>query len=169
MNTKKIVLTAMFAGLVCVATMVIHIPSPMNGYVNLGDAVVILGAFLMGPVAGALLGGIGSMLADLFLGYGAYIPATLIIKAIMGFTAAVIARKTHSGIGAVVAAALAELIMILGYFVFEAAILGNGFGAVSGVPGNVVQGIFGAVVSVVLYSVLKKNRYISEITNTYRS
>ena len=42
----KIVICAMFAALACVATMVIQFPSPMNGYVNLGDCVVLLGAFI---------------------------------------------------------------------------------------------------------------------------
>ena len=32
---KKMVLTALLAALTCVATMIIQIPSPMNGYVNL--------------------------------------------------------------------------------------------------------------------------------------
>ena len=42
-NLKKLVLAAMFAALSCVATMVIQIPSPMSGYVNLGDCFVLLG------------------------------------------------------------------------------------------------------------------------------
>ena len=40
MSDKKIrtmVLAAVLAALACVATMVVQIPSPMNGYVNLGD------------------------------------------------------------------------------------------------------------------------------------
>ena len=41
-NLKKLVLAAMFAALSCVATMVIQIPSPMSGYVNLGDCFVLL-------------------------------------------------------------------------------------------------------------------------------
>ena len=36
-KTLKLVMAAMFCALSCVATMVIRIPSPMNGYVNLGD------------------------------------------------------------------------------------------------------------------------------------
>ena len=45
MNDKKIrklVLAALLAALVCVATMVVQIPSPMQGYVNLGDCFVLL-------------------------------------------------------------------------------------------------------------------------------
>ena len=77
MSDKKIrtmVTAAVLAALSCVATMVVQIPSPMNGYVNLGDCFVLLSGWLLGPWWGAAAGGIGSMLADLLLGYGHYAP-----------------------------------------------------------------------------------------------
>ena len=52
MNDKKIrklVLAALLAALVCVATMVVQIPSPMQGYVNLGYCFVLLSGWLLGP------------------------------------------------------------------------------------------------------------------------
>lgn len=160
MKTKKIVLTAMFAALTCVATMLIHIPSPMNGYVNLGDALVLLGGFLLGAYSGFAAGGLGAMLADLFLGYSPYMAATFVIKGIMGFVAGKSVKKEGSCRFAVLGAVISEAIMILGYFAFEALILGNGISALSGVPGNMVQGTVGAAAAVTLYSVLKKNKYI---------
>ena len=85
---RQLVLTALFAALGCAATLVLQIPSPTGGYLNLGDAVVILGAFLLGPVYGAAAGGLGPAMADLLSGYAAYVPATLVIKAVMALTAA---------------------------------------------------------------------------------
>ena len=41
-KTQKIVSAAMLAALACVATMIIKIPSPLKGYFNLGDCVVLL-------------------------------------------------------------------------------------------------------------------------------
>ena len=163
MNTKKFTLTAMFAALTCVATMVIHIPSPMNGYVNLGDAIVLLGAFLLGPVPGMIAAGLGSMLADLFLGYSSYMFASLIIKGLMGLCAGLIVKKYSSVISSSIAAVASEAIMVCGYFLFEALLLGNGLAALSGVPGNLVQGGAGIIVSVILYAVLKKNKYIMSL------
>ena len=52
---EKLVFTSMFTALACIATMVIQIPSPMNGYLNLGDAVVLLGAWFLGPAYGAFV------------------------------------------------------------------------------------------------------------------
>ena len=52
MSDKKIrtmVMAAVLAALACVATMVVQIPSPMNGYVNLGDCFVLLSGWLLGP------------------------------------------------------------------------------------------------------------------------
>jgi len=50
-------------------------------------------ALLLGPFVGAFAGGVGSMLADLFLGYWYYAPATLIIKACEGGFVGFLARK----------------------------------------------------------------------------
>ena len=49
---RTLILAAMFAALTCVATMIIHIPSPIGGYFNLGDCMVLLSAFVLGPVWG---------------------------------------------------------------------------------------------------------------------
>ena len=57
-NLKKIVMTALFAALSCVATMSIHIPTPgTGGYIHPGDAVVILSGVILGPVYGLLANG----------------------------------------------------------------------------------------------------------------
>ena len=156
-SISKTVTCALFAALACVATMVIQIPSPMSGYVNLGDCIVLLGAYLLGPVYGAAAGGIGSMLADLLSGYVVYVPATLVIKAAMAFAAGILFKKIHNKKAALVVSALtAELIMILGYFVYAMVIMGRGLAAAASVPGNIFQGIVGIVVSLILYFLLEK-------------
>ena len=87
---RTLILAAMFAALTCVATMIIHIPSPIGGYFNLGDCMVLLSAFVLGPVWGTAAGGIGSALADVICGYFVYAPGTLVIKALMALAAALI-------------------------------------------------------------------------------
>ena len=49
----RLVLAALFTALTTVMTMVIQVPSPMQGYVNLGDCGVLLSAWVLG--AGALV------------------------------------------------------------------------------------------------------------------
>ena len=83
-NTKRIVMTALFAALACVATMSIRIPTPgTNGYIHPGDAIVILSGIILGPVYGALAAGLGSAMSDLLGGYFIYVPITFIIKALI--------------------------------------------------------------------------------------
>jgi len=50
-------------------------------------------ALLFGPLVGAFAGGVGSMLADLFLGYSHYAPATLVIKACEGAVVGVLTQR----------------------------------------------------------------------------
>lgn len=156
MKIRKIVQAALLAALCCVATLVIQVPSPMNGYVNLGDGFVLLSGFLLGPIYGGAAAGIGSMLADLISGYGVYAPATLIIKFLMAFCAGLILKKKNTGILRALSGVVAEVIMILGYFGFACLLMGEGLGAAASIPGNAVQGVVGIFMALVLYPILKK-------------
>ena len=68
-KTKKIVMAALIAALACMATMLIKIPSPLKGYINLGDCVVLLAGWILSPIYGFLAAGLGTALADVFSGY----------------------------------------------------------------------------------------------------
>ena len=85
--------TAIFTSFVCVATIIfsMYVPST-EGFFNIGESMVFLSALLFGPYVGAFSGGVGSMLADLILGYPHYAPATLIIKACEGFIVGFLSR-----------------------------------------------------------------------------
>ena len=152
---------ALFTALTTVATLVIQVPSPMSGYVNLGDAMVLLSAWILGPVYGTAAAGISSMLADLLSGYAYYAPGTLVIKCLMAFVAAqvfLVLKDKVKGkhFAKVVSGLLAEIIMVVGYFGYAGLILGNGLSAALSIPGNLVQGGFGIVVSTVVYLALSQ-------------
>jgi len=81
---KKLVLGGLFAAIIFLLTFLVHVPIPGGGgYIHPGDAAIYLGAFLLGPLYGALAAGVGSMLSDLAAGYVIYAPVTFIIKALM--------------------------------------------------------------------------------------
>lgn len=95
----RLVTAAVLAALACVATMVVSVPIPATkGYFNLGDCIVLLCGLFLGPVYGALAGGLGSALADLFLGYAVYAPGTFIIKGCMALFAALIFRALQKNL-----------------------------------------------------------------------
>lgn len=160
-NTQKIVITSMLAALCCVATMLIKIPSPLKGYINLGDCIVLLSGWLLPPVYGFAAAGIGSALADLFAGYIIYSPATFVIKGIMAIIAHFFFASIHNKLGntptRIIGGALAEVEMILGYFVFEGFIYGFAPSVIN-IPANGVQGIAGLVIGLILVKIFEKSK-----------
>jgi len=93
-KTIQLSLAAIFTPLVFVATTIFTIYVPQTrGFFNIGETAVYTTALLFGPIAGAFAGGVGSMLADLYLGYPHYAPATLIIKAFEGAIVGVLSRR----------------------------------------------------------------------------
>jgi len=170
-STFKIVLTSLFAALTCVATLFIRIPSPMGGYVNLGDGIVLLSAYLLGPLYGMAAAGIGSFLADIFSGYPAYAPGTLVIKALVALTAGLIFKTAgHSKSNSrrmifsiIIGGICAEAVMVIGYFIYSGVFLGYGLGAAADIPGNLTQSVLGIAISAVLTPVLLGSHEIRDM------
>jgi len=160
-KTKKIVMAALMAALTCVATMIIKIPSPLKGYLNLGDCIVLLAGWVLLPAYGFLAAGLGSALADLFSGYVIYAPATFIIKgcmALMAFYGYKLSNKKFGNrFSRIISGILAEIMMILGYYVFEGFLYGFIPSAVN-IPANAVQGIAGLILGVLLIDLFKHNK-----------
>lgn len=164
-KTKKIVMAALMAALACVATMIIKIPSPLKGYLNLGDCIVLTAGWLMSPTYGFLAAGLGSALADVFSGYVTYAPATFIIKGLMALIAFYGFKLLNKKIGnlpsRIISGIVAEIVMILGYFVFEGFLYGFIPSAVN-IPANGVQGIAGLIIGVILIKVFEKSKITLE-------
>lgn len=122
---SKLRLTALcgiFAALVFIGTQ-IRIPTAI-GYINLGDGVILIASYFIGPAA-FFPAAIGSALSDLIAGYPMYIAPTFLIKGLMGLVAALIMTRAHGKkawgfVLRLIASVSAELIMVAGYFVFEA-------------------------------------------------
>lgn len=153
------------AALACVATMIIKIPSPLKGYLNLGDCIVLTAGWLLSPTYGFLAAGLGSALADVFSGYVTYAPATFIIKGLMALIAFYGFKLLNKKIGnlpsRIISGIVAEIVMILGYFVFEGFLYGFIPSAVN-IPANGVQGIAGLIIGVILIKVFEKNKITLE-------
>ena len=159
MNIKKMVIAALLAALCCAATLVIKIPSPMEGYMNLGDGFVLLSGWLLGPGYGFLAAGVGSALADLLSGYMIYVPGSFVIKGLMAFLCFVLLypferkKPVTNVVPLIISSAVAEIVMVAGYFVYAAIFMSYGWGAVASVPLNVLQGIIGAAVGILMYKI----------------
>ena len=168
-NLKHIVFSALFAALACVATMSIKIPTPgTGGYIHPGDAIVILSGILLGPLYGALTGGIGSAMADLIGGYFIYVPITFVIKALIallcGYTYQYIAKSHRSRYAAVTIGGFIDMILVAGgYFLCESLLYGAS-GALASVPANLIQGVSGLIIALILYPVLTSIPDINQLS-----
>lgn len=166
----RLVLAALFTALTTVMTMVIQVPSPMQGYVNLGDCGVLLSAWVLGPAWGGAAAGIGSMLADLLSGYAHYAPGTLVIKTCMAVAATLILRAFQRGdrpslAGQLAGGAAAGTILVAGYFGYACLLLGKGLAAAASIPGNIVQAVFGLAAAVAVMQVLIRSGSLARARN----
>ena len=145
------------ASLACVATMIISIPTPLQGYIHLGDAIVLLCGWTLGPVYGVAAAAIGSALADTLSGYLVYAPATFVIKglsALVGWFLYILISKKKKGIwGLVISAIAAELLMVALYYVFEGFMYGFAASLVN-IPANLIQAAGGVIFGAVLMKAL---------------
>lgn len=154
---KRMVLIATFAAIVfaggCVA-----LPAGI-GNINLSDSMILFCAMLMGPIPALIAGIIGATLSDLAAGYTIYIPATLLIKAGMALLLWLIwklLKNQNYMLRFVIGGVVAEFFMVLGYFVYESAVLGLGLGATANIPANLLQGALAVGLSVGVYAAFKK-------------
>lgn len=179
-SLRKIIFAALMAALTTVATMIIRIPTPTQGYIHLGDGMVLLCGALLGPGLGALAAGIGSMLSDLFAGYMSYVPGTFVIKALTAMVGGWLYLRLSAGadrravpVRVVLSGIPAEAVMVIGYFLYEMGMevaMGSNAAAAAtavavGIPMNIVQGVAGIIVCAVLLPVLSLHKGIVTAKN----
>lgn len=161
---RRLCLAAALAALCCAATF-LHIPYPL-GYLNLGDCIVLLCAVILPPVYAAAAAGVGTALADVFLSYSLYAPATLLIKAGMALLACLLynrlAGRKHGFWGMLSGGFLAEAWMVLGYFLYEAALYGFAPAGESALTVNLPQAAVNLVAAVALWALMEKSKLLNK-------
>lgn len=159
----------MLTALTTAATCAIKLPTvATEGYINVGDAVVMFSAMLLGPWLGFVAGGVGSCLADLLSGYAHWILPTFLIKGIEGFVVGLLFRCLkkvchNTYIVAAASCAVGAIEMAAGYFVASAIMKGSALVALTSLPANCLQGLVGLVLSSVLLAVAQKTRIAEKL------
>jgi len=175
-TTKWIVLNGLMIALVFLGTYLTRIPTPLpGGYFNLGDAVIMVAAIVIGRTTGLIAGALGSFAADMAAyGFLPFAPITFIVKGLEGLIVGIIASRTTlkkevSQQQMICAVVVGAVIMIAGYFTAEAYLIGlfdKTFGltaAVGELVPNLIQGGLSAIVGYALSSLLIRlniRRYI---------
>ncbi len=166
-STKKLVLNGVMIALVFLATYFTRIPTPLpGGYFNLGDAVILVSAVFLGPLGGLAAGAIGSGLADLAAGALLFAPITFVVKGLEGLIVGLLAvnclKTAKAGIRLLCALVVGAFIMVAGYFLAEAYLLGlfnSEFGltaAVAELLPNGIQGTLSVILGYILILLLAK-------------
>lgn len=163
----KLTLSAIFAALIFAATY-FAIPIPGGqGFVNLGDGIILVAAVWLGPLWGGIAAAIGAGLTDLILGYVYYAPATFIIKwliaVVMFFCLKSLSKNQNfTTFKRIFSGLVAELVMVSGYFIYEIFLYGMGV-ALFDILANLIQGIVGITVSTIILSILSGTNLIKKL------
>ena len=142
-NTHDLTLMAVLTALSVVLAF-IHVPTP-TGYLTLLDVGIYFTAYYLGSKSGAIVGGLSGFLIDLLLGYPQYMFHSLIAHGAQGYFAGWTGKKRILGL------ILASILMV-GWYFLAALRLGDGLGgALAGIPGNLLQNLFGMLVGYLVY------------------
>lgn len=152
---------AMFVALTLIFTAFvnIHIPSfgGAGGLIHLGNVPLFIGAMIYGKRTGAVAGALGMGLFDILSGWVMWAPCTIITCGLMGFAVGAICEKKKTIFNKMLAVGVALLIKIIGYFAFEAMIMGSGIlAAFKSIPGNIIQVIVAAVIVCMIITPLER-------------
>ena len=157
-NRKKTLRLIAFCGITAAFVFLgtqLRIPTAI-GYINLGDAVILIASYVIGPAA-FFPAAIGSAIADLIAGYPMYILPTFVIKGLMGLAAGFILKHPEHRphlVKRLLAGVTAELIMVIGYFAVEV-FLYDVAAAAASVPFNLIQAAAALVIAVPVTYLLK--------------
>ncbi len=160
MKTKEIVFLGTLIALVTASTYIrIHIPIGTGGLIHIGTLTMFVIALRFGAKYGAIASGVGMALFDILSEWVLWAPGTLVVRLIAGFVIGKVAMSSK-GQGEmlsknVLALALGGVIIVVGYFVFEAVVIGTGWAALASIPGNLAQIAIGSLALFILPSIPK--------------
>lgn len=153
-STEEWVRIALLTALAAVLTMFPQIKTPTGGYVHFGDSVIYLAAIFLGPVPGMIVGAVGHSIADALSGAPVFIPATFIIKGLMGYLIGKILYP-NPGVKRFVLAGVVSLLLVTGgYFLAETLMFGIG-PALTVLISSPVQWLMSLAASAVLVPVFR--------------
>lgn len=117
---KDIAVAIIASGLVCFASALFITSFTSIGLFTLGEPVFFTSCLLLSPYSSAFIGGVGFSLASFLLGYPHYVPASLMIKSIAGFTISTLSKRVKKRVVDVTSSLiLAILFGLIGAFKFS--------------------------------------------------
>lgn len=161
-SIRLLVLSGLFAALITVGTMISFPIAAGQGFINLGDAVINVSIYVLGGWHCAAVAAVGSAMADLILGFPLYMPASFLVKGLMGLFGVLLAKRIRKPY---LVFAVSGLVMPIGYFLYEVLLsllkVWNLSVAVYDIPWNFIQYLVGGVIGSLSIAVLAKLNVIN--------
>lgn len=164
-KTKNIVLTALFAAMICITIAFFHIPTGFNGgYIHLGDTLIYLAAVLLPTPYAMVAAGLGAALADTLTGGILWVIPTIIIKPamVLFFTSKtdnIICRRN------ILAVFIAGIVGCFGYYLAGAIISGNFISPLATLYLELIQPLVSGIIFVVAGYSLNKIKIREKISH----
>jgi len=169
MKTRQMVFTALFISLVFVSTFIrIKFPIGAGGLVHLGTLTSFAIALKYGKRFGALSGGIGMALFDIFSEWAVWAPGTFVVRLLSGFSIGYLAQSKKGqgkNIGKnIFALIIGSIIIVVGYYFFEAIFLTDFNAAFASIPGNLMQIAIGTFALAIVHALpdLEEGQYLAK-------
>lgn len=156
-KTKKLTMVAVMAALIFVITWLVRIPVPgaHGAYLNFGDTVIYMCAYILGGPFAALAAAVGSGIADLAAGAAIYVLPTMLIKGVMGLVAGRL-NQNQGFAFYVLGGLIGGAIMAGGYALYEYLVFGAAYALAGLVPFNLIQWFGGFAFSLPLFPVARR-------------
>jgi uncharacterized membrane protein len=142
----QVIYASMFSAIIFVFTYIgVQVPAfgAFGGLTHMGTLVMFIISIKYGKYYGALSGAVGMTLFDLLSPWAAWAPGTFVVRIIAGYVFGLVAEsKEGQGMSMTknwLSLGLGGLVIIIGYFIFEALFLGSGLAALRSIPGNILQ------------------------------
>ena len=155
-HTTSITLTAMFIVLTYIFTLIgVNITVGLGGYLHLGNIPLLIAAIFFGKKIGAVSAGVGMALFDILSPYAIWAPYTLVIGLATGFVVGLITEKKKTVPVIILAAVVATIVKVVGYYFAEVMIYGNWIAPFVSIPANTMQVVIATVVVLAIIKPLR--------------
>lgn len=156
LSPARIALLAVLIALTTVFTLLVRVPTPARGYVNLSDVAVTFASLLFGPWIGAAAGGIGTALADLLGGFAAFAPLSLVAHGLEGLVIGLLALGRRSLSSLILAWLAGSVVMVACYLIGEGLFYTGWPAAIAEAPLNAFQALIGGLVGIPLVLAVRR-------------
>jgi uncharacterized membrane protein len=152
-TTVEIAVASVFSALTAILTGTAFMPSPTGGYTHIGDTMIFLAALLFGCKVGGIVGMIGPVAADLFVGYSRWF-VTIPAHGIEGLIAGV--GKGRNMVTQVLLCMLGGFVMATTYFFVNIFIKGYPLAIVSYIRDLFGQALISMILGISLTKIVKR-------------